>query len=214
MPETSDRSTPIRVGRPKSEAKTDAILNAATELFLEKGFQGASMDAIARLAGVSKQTVYSHFQNKEALFAACISHKVAEHGFDEKEEVGEGDLRTALLSVARRFLGLLFDPEVVAVYRVVMSESASQPQIASLFFDHGPKRTKVAVSAFLQRQVARGRLRIPEERLFYATVQLLNMSTGMFHWSLLLGLRKSIEESELTLHLERVVDDFIALYSA
>jgi AcrR family transcriptional regulator len=54
---------PGRAGRPKSEAKVEAILNAATELFLAKGFQGASTDAVARPASVSKQTVYSYFVN-------------------------------------------------------------------------------------------------------------------------------------------------------
>jgi len=213
MPEANDKAAPVRAGRPKSEAKTDAILNAATELFLAKGFQGASMDAIARHAGVSKQTVYSHFDNKEALFAACISAKVAKYGFGEATGEDEGDLRAALLTIVRRFLDLLFDPEVIAVYRVVMSESSSQPHIATLFFDNGPKRTKAAVSTFLRHQVAKGRLRIPRERLFHATVQLLNMSTGLFHWSLLLGLQESVGEAELSAHLERVVDDFIRLYS-
>ncbi len=208
----ADVAAPARAGRPKSEAKAEAILIAAAELFLSQGFQGTSMDAVAQRAGVSKQTVYSHFANKEELFKACIGAKVAGYGFDEAALVDDDDLRQALLTIARRFVDLLFDPDVVAMHRVVMGEAASQPRIASLFFDSGPKQTKSAVCAFLQRQVARGRLRIAEERVLYAAIQLLNMAIGMYQLQLLLGLRDSVDEAELGPHLEQVVDDFLTLY--
>jgi TetR/AcrR family transcriptional repressor of mexJK operon len=210
----TDASAPPRAGRPKSEAKAEAIMDAATKLFLSQGFQGTSMDAVAKQAGVSKQTVYSHFANKEELFKAVITAKVASYGFDEAAVVDDDDLRKALLTVARRFVDLLFDPEVVAMHRVVMGEAASQPRIATLFFESGPKRTKGAVCAFLQRQVAKGRLRIPPERILYAASQLLFTAIGVYQMQLLLGLRESVEEAELGPHLEQVVDDFLTLYRA
>ena len=210
----TDIAAPARAGRPKSEAKAEAILGAAAELFLSQGFQGTSMDAVAQRAGVSKQTVYNHFANKEDLFKACIGAKVAGYGFDEAALVDDDDLRQALLTIARRFVDLLFDPDVVAMHRVVMGEAASQPRIASLFFESGPKQTKSAVCSFLRRQVARGRLRITEERVLYAAIQLLNMAIGMYQLQLLLGLRDSVDEAELGPHLEQVVDDFLTLYGA
>ena len=63
---------------------------------------------VAQRAGVSKQTVYSHFASKEALFKACIRAKVAGYGFDETTEVDDTDLRAALLTLTRRFVDLLF----------------------------------------------------------------------------------------------------------
>jgi TetR/AcrR family transcriptional repressor of mexJK operon len=202
-----------RAGRPKSEQKADAILCAAAELFLRNGFQTTSMDAVAQRAGVSKQTVYSHFANKEELFKACIRAKVAGYGFEDTARVTTGDLRTALLTIARRFVDLLFDPEVIAMHRVVMAEAVSQPRIAALFYESGPQRTKAAVSVFLQEHVVRGRLRIGDDHLFYAAVQLLNMAIGMYQTELLLGLRQSVSDEELQPHLERVVEDFLRLYA-
>ncbi len=210
---TESAAPAARAGRPKSEAKAEAILGAAAELFLANGFQGTSMDAVAQGAGVSKQTVYSHFANKEELFKACIGAKVAGYGFDEAAVVDDDDLRAALLAIARRFVDLLFDPDVVAMHRVVMGEAATQPRIASLFFDSGPRQTKAAVRAFLQRQVDKGRLDIAPGRVLYAAVQLLNMAIGMYQLQLLLGLRDAIDDAELQPHLEQVVDDFLTLYA-
>ncbi len=203
---------PLRRGRPKSEQKGEAILFAAGELFLSAGYQGTSMDAVAQRAGVSKQTVYSHFANKEELFKACIRGKVAGYGFDERTPAEAGDLRGALLSIARQFVDLMFDPEVIAMHRVVMAEAASQPRIAELFFESGPKRTKAAVCAFLRQQVEAGQLRIPTDRLLYAAVQLLNTAAGMYQMSLWLGLMHAVEPEEVDAHLRQVVDDFLALY--
>lgn len=210
---TLETEAPARVGRPKSEAKAEAIRCSASALFLSQGFEGTSMDAVAQGAGVSKQTVYSHFANKEELFTACIGAKVSGYGFDPAALVDEEDLRAALLKITRRFVELLFDPDVVAMHRVVIAAAASQPRIAALFFDSGPKQTKTAVCAFLQRQVEQGRLRIPADRVLYAASQLLNMAIGMYQLQLLLGLRQSIDEAELGPHLEQVVTDFLALYA-
>jgi TetR/AcrR family transcriptional repressor of mexJK operon len=203
-----------RAGRPKSEAKAKAIMDAATNIFLSQGFQGTTMEAVAKQAGVSKQTVYSHYVNKEELFKAVISAKVASYGFDEATMVDDEDPRKAILTVARRFVDLLFDPDVVAMHRIVMGEAASQPRIASLFYENGPLRTKAAVCAFLQHQITKGWLRIPAERLLHAASQLLFTAIGIYQMQLLLGLRESVDEAELGPHLEQVVDDFLTLYRA
>ena len=80
--------------RSKSEEKRQQILSAASDLFLTRSFEGASMDQVAVAAGVSKQTVYSHFGSKEELFSAIIEYKLAIHDitdelFDKKFEVME-----------------------------------------------------------------------------------------------------------------------------
>lgn len=208
----SQIATASRAGRPKSEQKAAAILCAAGELFLMQGFQGTAMDAVAQRAGVSKQTVYSHFASKEALFQAVIRAKAAGYGFADTASVPHADLRVALHALLQRFVELLFDPEVVAMHRVVMGEAASQPRIATLFYEAGPLRTKQAVAAFLRSEVARGRLTIAEDRVFYAAVQLLNMAVGLYQLELWMGLRTAVDGVELDAHLDRVVDDFLRLY--
>jgi hypothetical protein len=83
-----------------------------------------------------------------------------------------------------------------------------------LFFESGPQRTRLAVCAYLRQQVEAGRLRIPADQQPYAAVQLLNMAVGMYQMQMWLGLLVRVDESELSPHLERVVDDFLKLYQA
>jgi TetR/AcrR family transcriptional repressor of mexJK operon len=126
-----------RAGRQRSSEKGEAILEAASNLFLQRGLRGTSMDQVAKEAGVSKQTVYSHFENKDGLFRACIRGKVASYGFED-HAVADGDsVQEILLQVVRRFMSLIFDPEVVSMYRVVLSEAVAHPRIASLFYENG-----------------------------------------------------------------------------
>lgn len=201
-----------RAGRPKSEEKRAAILEGASRLFLQHGLQGTSMDEVAGAAGVSKQTVYSHFSNKDELFRACIQCKIASYGFDEAIIPDADDPREALFRLAKRFMALIFDPEVVAMHRVVMAEAAGHPRIASLFFDNGPAATKRAVGSVLAQLVERGVLDIPD--IDYASWLLPNMAFGKFHLKLLFGLIEQVPEDELDAHLRRAVDDFVRLYGS
>ena len=123
-----------RPGRPKSEEKRAAILQAASHLFLARGLQNTSMDAVAAAAGVSKQTVYSHFSSKDELFQTVIVDKVESYSFVRERLPKDIGLREGLSLLGQRFLSLMFDAEVVAMHRVVIGESVVHPKIAELFY--------------------------------------------------------------------------------
>jgi len=197
-------------GRPKSEEKRAAIQQAASELFLTGGLKGTSMDAVAERAGVSKQTVYSHFDSKEALFRACIKSKVASYGFAESPPPEGAELAPALYHIGHRFLNLLFDEEVVAIYRIVIAESLSYQKIAALFYDTGPSATIDAVGRFMAAQMEQGRLRKDDPR--YAAVLFLNMVRGQYHMMLLMNLQPDLTGDRLEAHVEKVVKQFLVLY--
>ncbi len=197
-------------GRPKSEEKRAAIQRAASELFLSGGLKGTSMDAVAERAGVSKQTVYSHFDGKEELFRACIKSKIASYGFAESVPPEGVDLAQALHQVARRFLDLLFDEEGVAIYRIVIGESVSYQKIAELFYDTGPRATIDAVARFLAGQMERGRLL--EDDPHYAAVLFLNMVRGQYHMMLLMNLAPDLSSARIDAHIAKAVKQFLVLY--
>ncbi len=199
-----------RVGRPKSEEKRDAILEAASELFLAQGLQGTSMDAVALKAGVSKQTVYSHFANKEELFRTVIVSKVESYGFMEAALPAHLSLQQALAAIGDRFLSLILDHEVAAMFRVVIGESGSYRKVAELFYASGPDTAITAVAKLLSRHMAKGRLKQDDPR--YAASLFLNMLRGHYHLQILMNIQPDLDEATREHHIRKVVGQFLMLY--
>src|SRR4249919_3573319 len=117
----------------RSDRKRRAIVEAATAAFLRGGYLGTSMDEIAALAGVSKQTVYKHFADKERLFTEVVISTVNEASDPVHAEVLElrdsGDLAADLRDLARRQLTLVLQPKLMQLRRLVIAESARFPEL-------------------------------------------------------------------------------------
>ena len=143
-------------GRPKDAAKRKDIMDAARGLFLQFGFHGTSMDALAKRAGVSKATLYSHFEDKDALYRALISDKMATYKVDDFSDMLNWDVASDLQAIAEHMLDLIFDPEALDMLRMVIAEGRSGSGVASLFQEVGPKRLLDQISDYLVRQKARG----------------------------------------------------------
>ena len=210
MKKNIHEKNPARAGRPKSEEKRIAILNAAGDLFLSRGLAGTSMDAVSEHAGVSKQTVYSHFSSKEDLFRTCIKNKVESYGFQEEDLPRDADLETVLKLLGKQFLNLIFDEEVVAMHRVVIGESTSYPKIAGLFFETGPEKTINAVARYLESQMARKQLK--QDDPHYVAVLFLGLVRADYQMQLLMGIRPDLAENAIDCHLDKVVRQFMELY--
>lgn len=130
------------IGRPKDLQKRQAILESATQLFLELGYDGSSMDKIAKLAGVSKLTVYNHFQDKAHLFTAAIDmaceQRMPKHLF---EIDAKDDIYQNLYSLGCHFLDTLYSPEAIKLTLLMSSLVQSNPELVKMFFEAGPQRT-------------------------------------------------------------------------
>lgn len=198
-----------RPGRPKSDAKRSDISEAAAHLFLTEGFDRTSMDTIAAAAGVSKQTVYSHFQSKEDLFRSCIQAKMAQH-----ELVIDGDagytLEQGLMAVAEGYLRLLSDPQAVNMWRLVIAQASAQPRLANLFFETGPQATRNHLEAFLRHHRSKLKVRSFEDaaRTFMALV------SDNYQTRVMLGVLDEIPPNERKRHANRSTRQFLALYGA
>lgn len=116
--------------------KPEQILQGAMQIFLQYGYAGTSMDRVAAQAGVSKHTIYNHFQGKEGLFAALIERLVL-HRFDL--EFPDCDLPLSeppdrvLRRIAEIFLELMDDPDYIAFLRLMIAESGRFPDLAQLY---------------------------------------------------------------------------------
>jgi len=180
-------------------------------VFLARGYGSASMDAIAKQAGVSKQTVYAHFGGKAALFGAIVqarSDSIAD--MIPRPGAPVGDPGEALEAIARRFLTIVLSPEAVARFRVVMAESGRFPELARVFYDSGPKRATLALAEFLGRLDESGVLRVPDSQL--AAGQFFAMVRGDLFLRNLLGLRQPTDAADVDAVVRHAVGNFIAVH--
>ena len=200
-----------RVGRPKSEEKRRAIMHASTELFLRQGFRNTSMDAIASEAGVSKQTVYSHFDGKDALLRACVKDKVEQYGLDAENFPLDLPLSEALRRIARQFMELINDDNVVAMYRLLIAEAREHPALSRAFDESGPQPTQEAMAHFLSEH-PEGQDRFDDPLFAAETFFVLLEHTAMMRR--LLNLGGAMTDDERMAHATRVSDALLRIYPA
>lgn len=146
--------------RVRTEAKRETIVEAAAAVFLEAGFEGASMSQIATRAGTSKRTLYGYFPSKEALFVA-VAHSVAIQFMDPilaTLEQSKDDLPTALQRMGEDTLAFLCSAQSVQVWQTIIGVSG-RSDIGMLFFQSGPDQGMQRLGAFLRAQMDQGRLR-------------------------------------------------------
>jgi TetR/AcrR family transcriptional repressor of mexJK operon len=190
----------IKAGRPKSVKKRKQILTSAGELFLTSGFSGCSMEMVAKQSGVSKQTVYSHFSNKEALFLAVIEDKCAEYQLDDRHlEVADYSLLQILRERGLQIVKLLHDDQVIAIYRVIIGEVNSNPRVAKLFYQAGPKHSlEYLTKCFL----IFAKQPIIEEFAHKCAVTFFSLLQSEFHIKSILGLDFALSDPEQIAHVE------------
>jgi TetR/AcrR family transcriptional repressor of mexJK operon len=174
MPGIKDSRGP---GRPKSQAKRNAILNAARDLLLEHGYRETSMEMVAAAAGVGKPTVYSHFGSKEELWEAIIAARRR----TVLEKIGTlkaptEDPRADLEQFALQFQNTLLHPSSRQWDRLVIAEAGRHPEMARAMFKAGPAKIYSMIQSYLETQHEAGRLTVEDSAL--AAEHLIGMLTG------------------------------------
>jgi len=164
-------------------ASSGVIREAAATLFLERGYQGTSMDDVAAAAQVSKQTIYTHFASKEELFADLVLGNAdrVEEFIKRIAEImaARGSLETRLRRLAREYLGFVVRPDVLRLRRLIIGEAARFPDLAGRYYELVPAR----VYAALTSEFGRLGLRDPAlaaQQFAWLTVG-LPLDRGMFH---------------------------------
>lgn len=122
--------------------KQEQILQGAMQVFLQQGYAGTSMDRVAEVAGVSKNTIYNHFRDKEGLFTALIEHITSDRFQIVFGKVPlEGEPEIVLRKIAEKLLAtIMSDREYISFLRLLIGESERFPQLAQLFVSNLPKK--------------------------------------------------------------------------
>jgi TetR/AcrR family transcriptional repressor of mexJK operon len=200
------------LGRPKDLVKRAAILLAAKDLFLRLGYDGSSMDAIAAEAKVSKLTVYSHFNDKETLFAAAIEahciNQLPPSIFDLNENISISDV---LYDIAYRFQKMINSQESIELHRLLVTLSVQNPEKTRLFFDAGPQRTLDEMARLLGQANDQAQLSIPNCAM--AAEYFLASFTGCTQLRLILAIDDKEDREASERYVREVVQRFIRAYS-
>ncbi|MGO4308395.1 TetR/AcrR family transcriptional regulator [Pseudomonas sp. KB_15] len=204
-------SAPNGPGRPKDLVKRQAILDAAKTLFLSKGYANTSMDAVAAEAGVSKLTVYSHFNDKETLFSAAVMAKCEEQLPPLFFELPEGvAVETVLLNIARGFHQLINSDESVNLHRLMMTLGSQDPKLAQIFFEAGPQRMLHGMERLLIKIDESGVLRI--DKPHNAAEHFFCLIKGAGNFRLLYGCGEPPVGEAAESHVREVVGLFMRAY--
>lgn len=202
---------PTRAPEPATERgryRRDRLLDAATDVFLERGFEAATVAEIGRRAGGSLQTLYRLFGSKEGLFRAIIEDKVS-HVYAplESADIHDRPPRQALYELGMRLSRLSLSREALMVHRIVLAEAHRNPRLRRIFFDTGPGRARALLADYLERRVQAGQLDIAD--CATAAMQFLELAKGSFALPALLGEGPEVEDPAVEAGVRQAVDLFL-----
>ncbi|RON90451.1 MULTISPECIES: TetR/AcrR family transcriptional regulator [Pseudomonas] len=208
---SNNLAAPNGPGRPKDPAKRRAILDAAKILFLSHGYANTSMDAVAAEAGVSKLTVYSHFNDKETLFSSAVMAKCEEQLPPLFFELPAGiPVENVLLNIARGFHQLINSDESVNLHRLMMALGTQDPKLSQIFFEAGPERMVQGMERLLKRIDETGALSIDLPR--NAAEHFFCLLKGAGNFRLLYCCGEPLSEEASESHVQEVVGLFMRAY--
>jgi AcrR family transcriptional regulator len=157
----------------EDSAKRRQILAGASKVFMDLGFDGASMGEIARAAGVSKGTLYVYFADKSRLFEAIVEQEM----LDQKKVTfnfdPERDVATTLREFGQAYIQLLCRPGGGSAIRTVMSIAERMPDVGRRYYEHVLENTINRLAAYLEVRVKKNDVAIPDREL--AASQFMNM---------------------------------------
>lgn len=163
------------------ERSRRSIVAAAAELFLKHGFLGTNMDEIAARADVSKQTVYAHFQSKEALFLDVVRGLTGIAGDEHQEQVREPEddrpIADYLVEFAELQLTIVMTPRLMQLRRLVIGEVERFPELGKALHALGPQRSIDRLSRAFERYRRLGQMQADD----------LEVAAGFFNWLVMGG---------------------------
>jgi len=193
-------------------AKRRQILDGARRVFLADGFDGASMSDIARVAGVSKGTLYVYFDSKESLFEALIREDREQQAERFVFPIGAADPRETLTAFGRVLLAKITQPERMALLRIVIAATTKFPNLGRAFYDSGPRYGETRLAEHMDAWRASGALQFDDSRV--AARHFLGLCKSGVFTACLFGLSDSASPEALAEAVDHAVEAFVRAYGA
>lgn len=163
----SEQILPRPAGRPPEEdsAKRKQILDGARRVFLDLGFDGASMGEIARVAGVSKGTLYVYFTDKHHLFEAIVEQENIDYGRESFNFSPDRDPQTTLFEFGCAYMAVICRPHGGSAVRTVMAIAERMPDLGRRYYAEVIAKTVSELTAYLKARIRAGDLVIDDPEL-------------------------------------------------
>lgn len=196
----------------KREARRQAILDAAYDLFLEKGYDATTLGDIVRRSGGSLATVYELFENKPGLLRAMVMDQcgAVSSGMD-RAFCSEQPVDKTLRELAEHLFDQITRPRAVALFRVVVAQCAVQPELGKLLYEAGPALGKAKVAQYLQVQADAGRIAVGDPQA--ASQMFFQMVIGHHHHLLLMCAIDPPSKKARAVHLDFAIESFLKVVS-
>ena len=202
-----------KAASPREDQLRERLLNAATEVFLEKGFATTSVDEIAARARASKVTFYHHFGNKEKLFEAIVMrlNSTMFRGFEDALEA-DVQMEQALHRFLKQMEEMLYSDQAVKLVRVLHAEAARFPELAEIFDKAGPQRAHALLADYFKLQIRKGNMTRIDPLI--AADHLIHMSLGEAFRRVLLGLASSPSPKDVERRINAALKVFMKAFAA
>lgn len=199
----------------RSERKQAAIIAAAAEVFLRDGYAGASMDDISARSGVSKQTVYKHFNSKEELFNAVLTQMMGEADLAVHKALPQvkdaAELEAFLLEYGERLLSVALTPELMQLRRLVIAEAQRFPALARDLYARGAGRAMQAMADAFTQLADKGLLDLEDATIASSQLNWLLMGEPV-NKIMMLGNEAIPAPAEIKHHVRAAIATFLASY--
>lgn len=192
-------------------AKTEAILDAAALVFGERGLS-ASVEMIARRAGVSKQTVYNHYGSKAELMRAIVARRVSEITAPLLTPGAQEHPEEALAAFGRVMIEAVMAPRGTSMLRMTVQGAVELPELARAFYESGPVTSRRRLAQFLEIETAAGRLAVDDPAL--AAEFFASMVIGTHQLANLLGVGRDLTAVQIDHIAREAARRFMKAYSS
>lgn len=192
-------------------AKTEAILDAAALVFGERGLS-ASVEMIARRAGVSKQTVYNHYGSKAELMRAIVARRVSEITAPLLTPGAREHPEEALAAFGRVMIEAVMAPRGTSMLRMTVQGAVELPELARAFYESGPVTSRRRLAQFLEIETAAGRLAVDDPAL--AAEFFASMVIGTHQLANLLGVGRDLTAGQIDHIAREAARRFMKAYSS
>lgn len=197
----------------KKGRKFGQVLDGAREIFLRDGFEGASVDEIARAANVSKATLYSYFPDKRLLFMEVVTSQCRRQSEAALDVIDlNAPASEVLESAASHLVSFILSDFGQKVFRICVAETDRFPELGQIFYESGPANVQRELSQFLRLAVERGELAIDDIEL--AADQFAELCKADLFTRLVFGVQREFSQAEIDRIIMGAVDTFMARYGA